>query len=260
MMTQSGLRSHLYAPILWWLWFGVLGPFQHYLSHNETLKSVIMLGSVHGSAEQSWAKFRGKWDSNPRPEVLKNIFHAQLSWTWNYPANKSQTSNNCKFFLVKDSWEGKHSLLINMKMPTIVGIFIFISRKNFTLSWVEHEKKITTSGPGPRDPKSGSLTTQPLALCGVPQMCSIMSHDMPVTSVISSVSSAEFRFLLAVYSAYFDAFDFWLSWLGNMNVIFRNFLLLPNRALPLDSLLRRADLIGWISSSSKIARHLNRVM
>ena len=35
----------------------------------------------------------------------------------------------------------KISLLINMKMPTIVGIFIFISRENFLLSLVEHEKK-----------------------------------------------------------------------------------------------------------------------
>ena len=34
----------------------------------------------------------------------------------------------------------KISLLINMKMPTTVGIFIFISRENFMLSWVELEK------------------------------------------------------------------------------------------------------------------------
>ena len=34
-----------------------------------------------------------------------------------------------------------------MKMPTIVGIFIFISRENFMLSWVEHEKSFITSGP-----------------------------------------------------------------------------------------------------------------
>ena len=27
----------------------------------------------------------------------------------------------------------------NMKMPTIYGIFIFVSRENFMLSWVEHE-------------------------------------------------------------------------------------------------------------------------
>ena len=41
----------------------------------------------------------------------------------------------------------KISLLINMKMPTIVGIFIFISRENFMLNWVEHEKSFITSGP-----------------------------------------------------------------------------------------------------------------
>ena len=40
----------------------------------------------------------------------------------------------------------KISLLINMKMPTFVGIFIFISKENFMLSWVEHEKSFITSG------------------------------------------------------------------------------------------------------------------
>ena len=38
----------------------------------------------------------------------------------------------------------KISLLINMKMPTIVGIFIFISRENFMLSWFEHENSFIT--------------------------------------------------------------------------------------------------------------------
>ena len=38
-------------------------------------------------------------------------------------------------------------LLINVKMPTIVGIFIFMDRKIFMLSWVEHEKSFITSGP-----------------------------------------------------------------------------------------------------------------
>ena len=41
----------------------------------------------------------------------------------------------------------KISLLINMKMPTVVGIFIFISRENFMLSGVEHEKSFITSRP-----------------------------------------------------------------------------------------------------------------
>ena len=36
-------------------------------------------------------------------------------------------------------------LLINVKMPTIVGILTFMSRINFLLSYVEHEKSFITS-------------------------------------------------------------------------------------------------------------------
>ena len=36
--------------------------------------------------------------------------------------------------------------LINVKMPTIVGILTFMSMKNSMLSWVEHEKSFITSG------------------------------------------------------------------------------------------------------------------
>ena len=32
-------------------------------------------------------------------------------------------------------------LLMNVKMPTIVGILTFMSRINFMLSWVEYKKK-----------------------------------------------------------------------------------------------------------------------
>ena len=38
-------------------------------------------------------------------------------------------------------------MLINVKMPTIVGILTFMSRINFVLSWVEHEKGFITLGP-----------------------------------------------------------------------------------------------------------------
>ena len=54
------------------------------------------------------------------------------------PANKSQIANNCKCF----RWSLKISLLINMKLSTIVDIFIFISRENFMLSWVGYEKTL----------------------------------------------------------------------------------------------------------------------
>ena len=36
---------------------------------------------------------------------------------------------------------------MNVKMPTIVGILTFMSRKNFMLCRVEHEKSFITSGP-----------------------------------------------------------------------------------------------------------------
>ena len=37
---------------------------------------------------------------------------------------------------------------MNVKMPIIVGILTFISRINFVLRRVEHEKSFITSGPG----------------------------------------------------------------------------------------------------------------
>ena len=58
-------------------------------------------------------------------------------------AKKSQITDMNKFFLLNM----KISLLISMKMPIIVGIFIFISGENFMLSWVEQEKSFITSGP-----------------------------------------------------------------------------------------------------------------
>ena len=62
-------------------------------------------------------------------------------------ADKYQITKHCNFLLAKHSWACKISQLINMKMPTFVGIFIFISRENFMLSSVEHEKSFITSGP-----------------------------------------------------------------------------------------------------------------
>ena len=38
-------------------------------------------------------------------------------------------------------------MLINFKMSTVVGIFTFMSKIDFMLSVVEHEKSFTTSGP-----------------------------------------------------------------------------------------------------------------
>ena len=70
------------------------------------------------------------------PQDYKTFFMLNSAEHEFCPAYKSQITNNCKFFLAKHSWAWTF-LLINMKMPTIVGIFIFISREIFMLSWVE---------------------------------------------------------------------------------------------------------------------------
>ena len=51
-------------------------------------------------------------------------------------------------FLGSDKPSMLFFLLINVKMPTIVGILTSMSRKNFMLSQVEHEISFITSGPG----------------------------------------------------------------------------------------------------------------
>ena len=79
---------------------------------------------------------------NIRPRGYKTFFMLNSAEHEICPNNKSQITNNCTLLSMKIS------LLINMKMPTIVGIFIFISRETFMLSWVEHEKFFVTLGPG----------------------------------------------------------------------------------------------------------------
>ena len=54
---------------------------------------------------------------------------------------------NSAFFSDSDKPRMLFFLLINVKMPTIVGILTFMSRKNFMFNWVEHEKSFITSGP-----------------------------------------------------------------------------------------------------------------
>ena len=51
-------------------------------------------------------------------------------------------------FLGSDKSRMLFFLLINVKMPTVVGILTFMSRKKFMLSRVEHGKSFITSGPG----------------------------------------------------------------------------------------------------------------
>ena len=52
-----------------------------------------------------------------------------------------------KVFLALNHSDVVFILLINVKMPTIVGILTFLSRINFMLNCLEHEKSLITLGP-----------------------------------------------------------------------------------------------------------------
>ena len=62
------------------------------------------------------------------------------------PTNKSKKILTAARISLLNTAELEIFLLINMEMPTIVGIFIFISKENSMHSWVEHEKAFITSG------------------------------------------------------------------------------------------------------------------
>ena len=60
--------------------------------------------------------------------------------------------NSIFFFFALNPSDIVFILLINIKMPTIVGISTFMSRINDMLSWIEHKKSFINSGPNRVDP------------------------------------------------------------------------------------------------------------
>ena len=73
--------------------------------------------------------------------MLNSIGHEILN------AHKYKNIKKFSFFQTQISRECYFCPLINVKMPTIVGILTFMSRKKFMLSRVEHEKSFIISGP-----------------------------------------------------------------------------------------------------------------
>ena len=73
--------------------------------------------------------------------MLNSVAHEILK------AHKYKNIKNFSFFSDSDKSTMLFFLLTNVKMPTIVDILTFMSRKNFMLNSVEHEKSFITSGP-----------------------------------------------------------------------------------------------------------------
>ena len=76
----------------------------------------------------------------PGPQVIKLCF--MLNPTEHEPstAHKKLKYRNLKKFLALSLSDVVFIMLINVKMPTIVGILTFMSRINFVLSCVRHRK------------------------------------------------------------------------------------------------------------------------
>ena len=83
------------------------------------------------------------WARGYKTFIMLNSIEHEIINTHKY--KKYQGNSN---FLGSDKPRMLFFQLVNVKMPTIVGILTFLSRKNFVLSWVEHEKSFITSGPG----------------------------------------------------------------------------------------------------------------
>ena len=83
--------------------------------------------------------------SQSGPKAIK-LYHAQFNRAWNFNFSKK-----LKMLKNKDISSFKLSdiiiLPINIKIATIVGILIFMSRIKFVLSWAQHQISLITSRP-----------------------------------------------------------------------------------------------------------------
>ena len=73
--------------------------------------------------------------------MLNSVEHEMLN------AHKFKKYQENQHFLVSGKPRMLFFTLINVKMPTTVGILTFMSRKNFMLNRVEHEKSFITPEP-----------------------------------------------------------------------------------------------------------------
>ena len=103
--------------------------------------------------------------------MLNSVEHGILN------AHKYKNIKKFSFFSESDNPRMLFFLFTNVKMPTIVGILTFMSRKIFMLNRVEHEKSFITSGPG-------LIVKMKIRLWGVPKnfsrLISVSPCDQPI--------------------------------------------------------------------------------
>ena len=85
-------------------------------------------------------------EENQAPR-LKSFFSCSTQLSTKFQLFVS-TKIQRKIFLAPSLSDVIFIMLINVKIPTVVGLSTFLSRINFVLSWVEHWKSFITSRPG----------------------------------------------------------------------------------------------------------------
>ena len=88
------------------------------------------------SADNLWGLVKS---SGPGPEVIK-LFSCSTQLSAKFQLLIKLKYLQMKKFLALSFSDAVFIMLINVKMPTIVGILTFMCRINFVLSWVEHGK------------------------------------------------------------------------------------------------------------------------
>ena len=112
--------------------------------HNSCFKLTALVRQMSVAcsfSDDGW--INGIWTRGNKTFFVLNSAENEICYAY-----KNINTNNLNFFFCKTELSMKFFLLINIKMPTIVCILIFINRQKFKVNWVEHEKSFITWGPG----------------------------------------------------------------------------------------------------------------
>ena len=111
-----------------------------------------------------------------RPQGYQTFFHAQLNQAEISNAHKNWNAEIYKIIKTFELSDVVFIMLINVKMPTIVGILTFMSMINF--SWDEHEKSVIISNSGLTGMMFRLIWVFNGWTCHSVMNCFILSHKM----------------------------------------------------------------------------------
>ena len=137
-------------PILHFLYIGGLRIFVSFIHFVQNLQNLA--SNIYWNGHQDYIRIKlGLLDSNEAPQTRPwgyktiSMLNSAEHKIWNTHKGKEISRNTA--FSGLDKPRMSFFLIINVTMPTILGILTFMTRKNFMLSWDEYGKSFITSGP-----------------------------------------------------------------------------------------------------------------